>query len=1677
MRYEGEMLHRVDAGNPLLTHSRRKARRTSAVFVFAILALLGIAQPGYCVSASVSAAMSADGLSVAVTVTGGGSCGISNFYIGIDAPAGSGGLFGSCEGTCTRPFGHGMVCFSRGAHTINAMVTGGDSGPNNTCVSSSASATTAVNVTRYGSVSAIPGRPWRAVDGSWRSSCDVIGTLFACPGVSPAPPNAVDFSYMATDKSAARSAGSAQTSADNPRWCCLPIGDPGVADVVEVRLLGCNEVQDEQGVVVPRKDNECDSCPDPSAHGNPIKITNGDMRYVDADALPAGPFPFHRTYDSTRSPESRLFGNGWSSPLDAYLVTETAPNGVRWVSIATPDENRRVFASSGAGYIQKFPQGQNPASFSYDTLTGLYALREYGADVATYYRGSDGRIAKMRSLSTGREMTVTYTAGLPSHVDDSWGNWGWTITAPNALITSIAVDGQANVWNYTYDGNANLTTVDLNGTTWRTYAYVSGGLSAAHDAAGNLIESHTYDSDGYAISSVGPSGDISGVSYGFGNGGTYASDGGYPENEDTVQTTWTSGTVTTSTIRFIAGRFRVVQTSGGCVSCGIQDVTYSYNGSGQRERVQDARGYITLQTFDLAGRLLSTAGPYRPSGCDPETSSIHCRLTTDALHDNAPVATAATGTITYLYGDATWTDRPTFISTQSVCSPGQLRTETLVYDPVRGTTLSDVTAGFTGSPAAGEQHATVTALYNGTEGAAFDPGSVFSPGWTALPQPVGLRKSVDGPRTDVSDVTTWVYYPMDASVPGLLRGHLAAIRDAAGHVTQFSSYDVFGNATRGVDPNGVATESTYDPLGRALTSTLKGVAGCNTAADPLCATDLTTSQTYAPATGPLALAQRAGGGVTTWTYDGRGRVATQSRGASGSALTERLTYAYDPLSGKKSSDQSSAFESGAWVVKRSETYTYNVTGLLATVVHPGGSSAAYTYGPDGSIATVRDENHASPNTTYAYDPAGRLATVRQTLAGASGGQIATSYGYDIQGNLISVTDPNGNVTTYVYDDFGRMLSQASPVTGTTTYGYDRAGNLLSTTDANGATTVRTYDPLNRVLTATSSRTDLDTEAVVYTYDTAAEGGFGVGRLSQLGAPAISTIYTYERRGLLTATDDGDFVVTYGYDADGNRTSLGYPSGQVVSYSYDFAGRPVAASSASKLFVTSASYLPFGPLASMTYGNGTNRTVQYDSRYRPTENKLATASTVIADYLYQNDAIGNITQIRDAVTPTYNRDFGYDDLNRLTTANSGAALWGSGSYAYDAMGNMTSLHLGSRTLTFAYAGTTPRLTSVSGTYPATVSYDAAGNETLGDYSARNLLQRVGQINTIDSRLEYDYDGRGVRAHAYSISPGPPPWGGTKTRRSFYSPELHLLAQSDWEQFMEDGWFNGTEYIWFGDQPVAQTFTDPTLPSRYTFTDHLGTPLLQTASGTSVVWRAEYEPYGRIYSYRVGDSSDPQTLRLPGQDAAEFSDLTGTESSYNIFRWYSSSWGRYTQNDPIRTGAAVDPYGYVRQRPTVLIDPLGLKETAITNDQAFQPCCEKALGQALFDMHNAPGGGMVMCCNGHKVACARQRDVMSQMNASGQRAYTLALQCVLAHEESHVIDLPLCKCGSDYPAHFEGKWWKGQRASSECVATGVEIDCLENAKQQCNGDPLCINAMELLKTSPYGPQGLRRRFGCQ
>lgn len=1346
-------------------------------------------------------------------------------------------------------------------------------------------------------------------------------------------------------------------------------------DLLLVHAVACGDetAESSTAVLLPQCDPAC-SCPlpafacatqGPTCVASPIRLANGNMRLSDRDPLPSAPFaPLARTYDS-QLPTVGAFGRGWVSTFDAKLRSWGDADGRKFVSLRLEHDDRVLFDRQAGVYTQLYPPGA-PASgtLSYDSATATFAHREAGSSVAHIYRASDGRLIALRSLAEQYDVQIAYDAnGKPTHVQDSRGNWGWTIALnTNGAIGTISVDGRPDLlWTYLYDGSNNLTTVRIGGDTWRNYTYGLTGMTEARDGQDRLIESHTYDASGNALSSSASADDVTNIAYNL---------AGRVPGETVTRVTYATGRTTDYFSRFAGGKIRTVEVKGSC-ACGADEAVYAYDASGHVTRLQNASGYITLSAFDPAtGNVVSTSTNMRPSACDPATASDHCRLDPTSLASATLIETPATLTTTVAYGDARWPDQPTVTTMTSVVA-GHQRTESRTYHPLTGSVVNATVSGWQpGTQPGAVERSTATLLYGDPPPSgnplapAFDPGGSFSSAWLSLPQPNGLTRSVDGPRTDVADVTSFVYYSIDASVPAALRGRLAATKNALGQITRFEDYDVFGNATRIVDANGVATESTFDVLGRSLTTTLKAVPGCDTAADALCATDLTTTRAYFPA-GPLESEQKPGGGVSAYTYDGRGRVLTVSRGASLAALSERIESTYDEATGRKSLERYLANENGAWIEKHRESFTYDTFGRVITITHADNTTVGYAYDEQGRLLSARDENHTTPNTLYAYDPAGRLATVTQSLSTAPGGTVVTRYAYDRQGNLVSVTDPNGNVTSYLFDDLGQMVQQTSPVTGVTTYAYDAAGDLLSTTDANGATTSRTYDAAGRVLTAVSTCTGSDTEQVTWTYDDPSPAKFGIGRLASMTDPSGSTAYAYERRGLLRNEDrmigTWSSATPYAYDANGNRTRLG-----TLYYTYDAADRPSTVTRRdcptcqALPIVTSASYLPFGPETQIVFGNGTQQTKSYDSRYRIAENKLTGPGAVtIADYTYVPDAAGNITLIHDVTDGSYDRSFGYDDLNRLTTANTGVGLWGTGSYAYDRMGNMVSTTVGDYNAMFTFVGTTSRLASVTqaGTSSAVAS-DAVGNEVNGfyvgggdsegdsepsspawsrQYSCRNLLKAVVGSSPPAPGLQcppncnppaapqygYAYDGRGVRVHV----------GGEAVADYVYTPELQLRLMRDATDTKEFAWFNG--------HAVAQV-SQQSLATRFTFTDHLGTPLLQTNLAAQVAWRAEYEPYGRIYQLRTGGSEEEQPLRLPGQEIAAHN-AVGADEHYNIFRWYRGGWGRYTQPDPLGTMGGDNLYQYADDAPVSYIDPLGLFDSGQAA-RTVAGLCSSAASQA-------------------------------------------------------------------------------------------------------------------------------------
>lgn len=508
----------------------------------------------------------------------------------------------------------------------------------------------------------------------------------------------------------------------------------------------------------------------------------------------------------------------------------------------------------------------------------------------------------------------------------------------------------------------------------------------------------------------------------------------------------------------------------------------------------------------------------------------------------------------------------------------------------------------------------------------------------------------------------------------------------------------------------------------------------------------------------------------------------------------------------------------------------------------------------------------------------------------------------------------------------------------TRHEYDEASNLKLSTDANNAITQRTYDALNR-LTSSVATKGATSETVGYAYDAATSGRFSIGRLSAMSDPTGSTSYFYDRRGLVREEQkniaSAVYSTTYQHDANGNRNAIRSPSARIVSFMFDFANRPVSATTTAAgtttSLVTSANYFPFGPATELVYGNGSTRTRVFDARHRIFTNTLTGANgQIVASYQYGYDGAGNVLHLHDLVTPGYDRDFAYDDLSRLVTANTGAALWRTGSYTYDAMGNLLSA--GSATVnyyrTFSYAGTTPKLVSeAEGGTTRPVTYDAAGNEIAVGTSTFAYSPR-GYLSSRDG-VTYGYDGRGIRTTRTDS-------GGAR-QITLYDPDLRLLGET--ESSTSSAPPIAYDYIWFDGEPLAQA-TSTTNALRWYFNDHLGQPILLTDASTAVVWRAEYEPYGAVNTYRAG-ASEHQPLRFPGQEQEQGSDL-----SYNIFRWYRAGWGRYTQVDPVglRIGSSTNLYSYVDGRPTFAFDRLGLVSSAA--DCPKNACCTPAAMEQEF-----------------------------------------------------------------------------------------------------------------------------------
>ncbi|MBI1249378.1 tandem-95 repeat protein [bacterium] len=256
-------------------------------------------------------------------------------------------------------------------------------------------------------------------------------------------------------------------------------------------------------------------------------------------------------------------------------------------------------------------------------------------------------------------------------------------------------------------------------------------------------------------------------------------------------------------------------------------------------------------------------------------------------------------------------------------------------------------------------------------------------------------------------------------------------------------YDAHGNKTVIRDPLGRETRFTYDERGQMLTRTLPlgygadGIEGTPDDTD-LPEGDFTERFEY-DQNGRETLHVSFEGTVTRSTYDeATGRLiqkdffADETQYTDGAGTPAEIwTYQYDAFGRELEVLQDTDGNLNTTPDQRVTQNTYDSLGRLHVVANSEGT-LVYDYdalGRQTSItvfAAQADITTATPErvTSYTYDALGRLGTVTEDQAPASSSDtpLATSYRYDLRGNLDQTQLPNGVIEDYIYDDLDRLES-------------------------------------------------------------------------------------------------------------------------------------------------------------------------------------------------------------------------------------------------------------------------------------------------------------------------------------------------------------------------------------------------------------------------------------------------------------------------------------------------------------------------------------------------------------------------------------------------------------------------------------------------------------------------------
>jgi RHS repeat-associated protein len=631
--------------------------------------------------------------------------------------------------------------------------------------------------------------------------------------------------------------------------------------------------------------------------------------------------------------------------------------------------------------------------------------------------------------------------------------------------------------------------------------------------------------------------------------------------------------------------------------------------------------------------------------------------------------------------------------------------------------------------------------------------------------------------------------------------------------------------TRIVDPTGAVTDYTCNSAGDTLTETVT----VRAVADQPAQTRVTT--TGYDQLGGVTSVDPPGAGITTSTYDKAGRLSSVDTLVVGSthAVTD---FAYDPA-GRLIIETLPDPDGGGPLLRPVVTHGYDWVDNETSRTDPRGKvwTAAYD---------------AASRLISSTSPEGLLATAEYRL------RVGGAYV-----NEVVSTSPAGVATVRKVDVLGRTTSERVGTTTATTYLYDVVGNVTRMTDPGGVWEENSYNGFRQITQRKAPyQTGVDA-FTIYTYDAA-------GRVASVNGPRTDvtdvTTYTHDALDRLASVTDSGLVppktTTFAWDDASERVRVTDPENRVRDYTYDTNGR--LATYEDSRGTTTNSYNAAGWLTSVGDPRGITLTLAYDNLGRRTSRSASTGGSDTETYVY--DPAGNITSAQHGSVST---TLTYDDDSRLETVTQAGATT---TYAYDpATGLLSSVADPAGTTGFGYNanGLLASLTDPFTSQPTSYTYDSAGRvitrtDPAGLTWTRTYFPLTGLVKAHvvkkggnsrgNFQLSYDIAGN-VKTRSVNVNTSPDNGDWTYA----YDAANRLSSATDPAGVATTYGYDGAgnrNFVQVGQGPaVTTTYDQAGLPvsasdgTTYTH-DQVGNLTGVNASGTADDWTYAYDPWNRM-----------------------------------------------------------------------------------------------------------------------------------------------------------------------------------------------------------------------------------------